>query len=397
MISLIAIIDRDGNTLIAYLAWDGQKDRLILAKESNAGIRKVGKEVASGVLHAPALASEKTSAKVWVFWGTTSKDTTVNIMARSWDPEKGLGKVITIADSKAAEAFLDAGTDAKGRVWVTWQSFRAGEGDIYARYLNPDSGKWSKEIPVSTHTGGDWEPRIAFDPKGNAWIIYDSSRGNEFNLYLAKVEANGEVTEYPIGHTSKYEARASIAATVAGDGFWITAEQGKEKHGLDYRGHENDTGINARKRVLFGKFDLATKQFTRIPLGPAGEAGLPVNRPMVGVGKGGDPWVAYRYFNSALWRIAVTCYRQESKAWSSRRRLPSSSYGQDRSVSFIHPTGKGDIRICWPSDERPHKAHQTAKIMLATLPSAKSLPDALPPKLSSSTKPNDLPHSHKTP
>jgi hypothetical protein len=170
-----AIIDRDGNTLITHLAWDGQKDRLILAKESNAGIRKVDKEVASGVLHAPALASEKKSAKVWVFWGTTSKDTTVNIMARSWEPEKGFGTVITVADSKAAEAFLDAGTDAKGRVWVTWQSFRAGEGDIYARYLNPDSGKWSKEIPVSTHPGGDWEPRIAFDPKGNAWIIYDSS------------------------------------------------------------------------------------------------------------------------------------------------------------------------------------------------------------------------------
>jgi hypothetical protein len=160
-----AIIERGGNTLIAHLAWDGQKDRLVLAKESNAGIRQVDKEVASGVLHAPALALEKTSANVWVFWGTTSKDTTVNIMARSWEPEKGLGKVITIADSKAAEAFLDAGTDAKGRVWVTWQSFRAGEGDIYARYLNPDSGKWSKEIPVSTHPGGDWEPRIAFRPK----------------------------------------------------------------------------------------------------------------------------------------------------------------------------------------------------------------------------------------
>jgi hypothetical protein len=45
---------------------------------------------------------------------------------------------------------------------------------------------------------------------------------------------------------------------------------------------ENETGINARKRVLFGKFDLATKQFTRIPLGPAGEAGLP--------GKPSDGW-----------------------------------------------------------------------------------------------------------
>ena len=87
-----AIIDRDGNTLIAHLAWDGQKDKLVLAKESKEGIKTIGDEVASGVLHAPALALEKTSGKVWVFWRTTSKDTTVNIMARSWKLKKGLVK-----------------------------------------------------------------------------------------------------------------------------------------------------------------------------------------------------------------------------------------------------------------------------------------------------------------
>ena len=114
-----AIIDRDGNTLIAHLAWDGQKDKLVLATESKEGIKKIGDEVASVVLSTPAVALEKTSGKVWVFWGTTSKDTTVNFMARSWEPEKGFGKVITTADSKAAEAFLDSGTDANGRVWVT--------------------------------------------------------------------------------------------------------------------------------------------------------------------------------------------------------------------------------------------------------------------------------------
>ncbi|MEC8777533.1 MAG: hypothetical protein VXX28_00775, partial [Verrucomicrobiota bacterium] len=111
-------------------------------------------------------------------------------------------------------------------------------------------------------------------------------------------------------------------------------------------------------------------------MGAAGRAGVPANRPMVGVGKDGNPWVAYRYFNSALWRIAVTSFRQENNTWSSRRRLPSSSFGQDSSVSFVPPHGKGDIRICWPSDERIHKAHQTAAIMLASLPSAKLLPEA---------------------
>ena len=78
-----AIIDRDGNTLIAHLAWDGQKDKLVLAKESKEGIKTIGDEVASVVLRTPEVALEKTSGKVWVFWRTTSKDTTVNIMARS--------------------------------------------------------------------------------------------------------------------------------------------------------------------------------------------------------------------------------------------------------------------------------------------------------------------------
>ena len=394
-----ATVDKDGHALITHLIWDGIEDRLVLSKETDDGLVRLSGLFAKGILHQPAITIDG-QGTVWVFWGSTQKDTTVDLMARSWTRGKNqtlFGRTKTLANSKAAEAFVDAGTDSKGRVWATWQSMRAGEADVYARYFDPGNGKWSQEIPVSTKQGGDWAPSIAFDKQGNAWIAYDSSRGNEFNIYLAKVEENGNVTEYPIGHSSKYEARASIAATPARDGFWITAERGKEKHGLDYRGHGNETGINAQKRIMFGKFGINSEKFTEIPLGPAGEAGLPVNRPMVGVGKDGNPWVAYRYFNSALWRIAVTCYRQENKTWSSRRRLPSSSYGQDRSVSFLPPHGKGDIRICWPSDERPHKAHQTVRIMVANLPSSKSLPDALPPKPLSVGKASDLPHSHKTP
>lgn len=391
-----AVADEAGHTLIAHLTWDGKKDRLVLLRETTAGLKRKDGLVAEGVLHQPAIAIDEKET-VWVFWAETSEDSTVNLKGRPWTERNGFGKTITLADSDAAEAFVDAGTDSKGRVWITWQSLRAGEADVFARYFDNQKGKWSKELAVSDAQGGDWEPRIAFDKWGNAWIIYDSSRGNEFNLYLARVEPDGKVTEYPIGHSSKYEARASIVATSEGEGFWIAAEQGKEKHGLDYRGHGNDTGINAGKRVLFGKFELESKRFHEIPMGAAGRAGVPANRPMVGVGKDGNPWVAYRYFNSALWRIAVTSFRQENKTWSSRRRIPSSSFGQDRSVSFVPPHGKGDIRICWPSDERIHKAHQTAAIILASLPSAKSLPEAQLPRPSTPQKPRESPHSHKTP
>jgi len=390
------VSDKDGKALIAYLEWDGKIDRLILIRETEKGLQQVSGDVAKGVLHKPAIAIDS-QGRVWILWGETHKDTTVNLKTRSWSEDKGFGTPVTIADSDAAEAFVVAGTDSKGRVWASWQSFRAGEADVYACFLDPKSGKWSKEIAVATQKGGDWEPSIAFDKKGNAWIAYDSSRGNEFNLNLAKVDDQGQVKEFPIAHSPKYEARASITATAQGDGFWITSERGKEKHGLDYRGHGNETGINAKKSVLFGKFEIASGKFTEIPLGHAGRAGNPVNRPVVGVGKDGNPWVVYRYFNRALWRIAATGYRLDSKTWSSRRRIPTSSYGQDRTAIFLPAHGKGNIRLCWPSDERPNKAHQTASVFLAALPSSSSLPAATPEKPTKAAAKQELPHSHKTP
>ncbi len=391
-----AVAGKDGKALVAYLEWDGEKDRLILARESDQGIEKLSQVVSKGVLHKPALAIDG-KGTAWILWGETHKDTTVNLKARSWSADKGFGSPVTIADSDAAEAFVTAGTDSKGRVWASWQSFRAGEADVYARFLDLKSGKWSKEIAVATQKGGDWEPSIAFDQEGQAWIAYDSSRGNEFNLNLARVNAQGQVKEFAIAHSPQYEARASITATAQGNGFWITAERGKEKHGLDYRGHGNDTGINAKKSVLFGKFEIASGKFTEIPLGHAGRAGAPVNRPVVGVGKDGNPWVAYRYFNRALWRIAATGYRLDSKTWSSRRRIPNSSYGQDRTAVFLPSLGKGDLRLCWPSDERPNKAHQTASVFLAALPSSAFLPAATPEKPTKAAAKQELPHSHKTP
>jgi len=391
-----AVSGKDGKALISYLEWDGKTDRLILSREIKKGFQQVSGDVAKGVLHKPAITIDG-KGTAWIFWSETHGDTTVDLKARSWSASKGFGSPLTLADSDAAEAFVVAGTDSNGRVWASWQSFRAGEADIYARFLDPKSGKWSKEIAVATQQGGDWEPSIAFDQKGQAWIVYDSSRGNEFNLNLARVNDQGQTREFAIAHSPKYEARASITTTAQGDGFWITAERGKEKHGLDYRGHGNDTGINAKKSVLFGKFESATGKFTEIPLGHAGRAGNPVNRPVVGVGKDGNPWIAYRYFNRALWRIAATGYRLDSKTWSSRRRIPNSSFGQDRTAIFLPAHEKGDLRLCWPSDERPNKAHQTAAVFLAALPSSTSLPAATPEKAGKAPTKKQLPHSHKTP
>lgn len=374
-----AAVGKDGAVYVAYLEWNGTSDSLRIARETDAGFKDAVTLVEDGILHMPALAADR-EGTLWCAWGETQEDETVDLFACSWSAKEGQGDIVTLSDSDAAEAFVDGGTDSEGRPWFAWQSMRAGEGNIYARWCDPATGEWSPELTVTDAVGGDWEPDLAFDKEGNAWVLYDSSRGNEFNLYLAKVSPEGEVKEYPIGHSERFEARGSLALDAEGTGFWIAAEQGKERWGLDARGHENNTGINALKKVLFGRFDLASAEFTETPMGPAGQAGSPVNVPAVGVGASGDPWVAYRYFQEKLWRIAVSSYRRDKGTWSVRQRVDGSSYGQDRTSYFLPASGgKGDIRFCWPSDGRTTKEHKTSGVFLASLASAAGLPDSRPP------------------
>jgi len=245
-------------------------------------------------------------------------------------------------------------------------------------FLVPASSIWSDEIAVANEPGGDWEPAIAFSGEAEAWVVYDSSRGNEFNLYLAKIEGDGTVETFPIAHSPRYEARADVIAAADGSGLWIAAERGRVRWGLDLRGHVLSNGLNAQKEILFGKFEFSTKTFTGIPPGPAGEAGNPVNLPALGVDASGNPWLSYRYYNVNRWEIALTRLDPGKGIWHARRRLPDSSMGQDRKSCFVRD-GKGGLWLNWPSDLRRDKTCGVSGVYLAELETGKPFQSAAPP------------------
>lgn len=363
-------IGPNGDSFVAYVDHDGESDQLRVAKKNGEQFEVVAAIGERGIIHHPAIAIDE-SGDAWCFWSQTGDDDTVDLLGS----EVNSGEVFTISNTDGSESFTDAGTDSEGRIWVAWQSSRDHRPDIYTKFLDPESGEWSREIGVSKSDAGDWEPAIAFDEKGNAWIAYDSAEGNEFNINLARVSADSAVESFPIAHSPEYEARASIAPAADGSGFWIAAERGKVRWGLDSRGHENNTGINAKKSVLFGKFDIATSEFETFPLGNAGKMGSPVNLPEVGVAPDGRPWVAYRYFDAKLWRIAATRFDPETKEWSSRRYIEDSTFGQDRSSNFL-TSEKGDFWFCWASDLRENKTPKEAGIYLASIDPQLDLPPA---------------------
>ena len=388
---------KDEGVWVNYVQHDGQADVLWLARATKAGFEPVAALSEPGVIHQPAITIDAVG-NVWSVWGQTGEDDIVHLLARSVNGKTGApGEIVTLAKSAGSDSFADLKADRfGGKIWVVWQSMRAGEGDIYARWLGSETGEWAAEIAVSDEKGGDWEPRIAFGPDGDAWIVYDSSRGNEFNLYLARVTPDGKVETHEIAHTPAYEARASIAPTADGGGLWIAAERGRVRWGLDVRGHEDNKGLNAQKEILFGRFDIEKKIFQEIPLGPAGQAGYPVNLPAIGIDPDGNPWVAYRYFARALWKIAITKYDTKTDKWRARSGLPDSSMGQDRRMSFAN--GAGDsLWACWPSDLRQSKVCGHAGVFLARIDTAAEWKDAAPPKPPGEPKEEPYAASQDTP
>ncbi len=351
---------------------DGKSDIVRLLTRAEGGWQPVAAMSAPGVIHQPTLAADGGKG-VWAFWGQVNEREVMTLRACR-HAEGVTGPVVELAASEdAGHSFADAGTDSAGRVWVTWQEIRPGTSQVWTRHWSPDTRLWSPPTRVSTSVeGGNWEPRLAFTDARGGWIVYDGSAGSEFNLRLARVGLDGAVDDRVLVATPEYEARASIAADEKG-GLWIAAERGRRQWGLDSRGHENDMGLNAHKRLLLGRYDPATGVFTEVPVpekgrptpAPDPSPGFAVNLPSVAV-REGQVWLGYRSFANTFWRGVVTCYDPATGRWAEPAALPESTMGQDRRQE-LHVGPKGGIWISWATDRRISKASGIAEIHTAQL------------------------------
>ncbi|MEN3940379.1 hypothetical protein WJU23_03725 [Prosthecobacter sp. SYSU 5D2] len=355
------------NIWTVYIEHDGQGDVLCLAKRQGRELAQVARLSQPGVIHQPAIAADGDGG-VWCVWAQANEQDVMTLRGRRFAGGKMEAEVELAAEEDAGSSFADAATDAAGRVWVTWQEVKPGASQIWTRYWSPNNKEWSAAVSVSALAeGGNWEPRLAFSDAESAWIVYDSSAGSEFNLRLAKVKPDGHVKDTLLVQTPDYEARASITADGAG-GLWIAAERGRQQWGLDARGHEGVTGFNAQKRLLLGRYDIASGEFTEVPVPhngrptpvPDPSPGFAVNVPSVAF-RDGQVWLSYRYFSNAFWRVAVTRYDPVAKRWAEPAALPESTMGQDRHQELtVGP--KGALWVTWPTDNRTTKLSNIAQI-----------------------------------
>jgi hypothetical protein len=257
--------DATGTLWTAFVSWDGKLDHLKLAKFDGEQQTVTAELAGPGIIHQPALAADGKGA-LWVVWSQVDERNIMNLHARRIRDGKADGDTVALATSNGPNAFAQAASDKSGRVWITWQSMRGGLSDIYCRVFDPEKDAWSPEIQVTNDPGGDWEPHVAFDDKDGAWVLFDSSRGNEFNLYAAHVESDGTVGDTKtLVKSDRYEGRLSATGTPDGKGIWFAFERGHERWGLANRGHTASTGLNGDKDAVLAYWDLATGQVEESP------------------------------------------------------------------------------------------------------------------------------------
>ena len=403
-------LDSKGRPWIAYVAWDGKQDTLRIANQPGGKTIALGQP---GIIHQPAIATDGSGA-LRVVWSQVNAKDIVDLKTQAVRDGEAEGEVVTLASSeKGGNAFAKAAADRAGRVWVVWQGMRGGLPDIFCRVFDPAKGAWSPEIQVTTDPAGDWEPCVAFDDRDGAWVIYDSSRGNEFNIHATRVGLDGKVGETKtLIATDRYEGRVSAAGTPDGKGIWLACERGNQQWGLAMRAHGGAQGLNGRKDSVLAYWDLASGKVEEMPSidpllvelpGPqpikepatprgnspeaiklaeeraklreaaAKAAGKPaqnevaaVNLPQVMLDGAGQPWMTVRYFKNYCWRIALARFDRGTKHWTQPFAIPESVYTQDRQTGCA--LGKdGSLWIAWPTDLRTSKLQKTAGIHVAKI------------------------------
>ena len=127
-------IDRQGRPCVVYVAWDGKADSLKLARLDGGELKAIATPAGPGIIHQPAVACDAKGA-IWAIWSQINEETNAwSLNARRVTGDKPDAKIVTVEGKSGSAVFCDAGADAKGRIWIAWQSFRKAHADVFAKY-----------------------------------------------------------------------------------------------------------------------------------------------------------------------------------------------------------------------------------------------------------------------
>ncbi len=259
-----------------------------------------------------------------------------DIFARSYSQANGmLGAEMRITSDPGS----DINVVASGG-YLAWQGRREKRFDIFASRLGEDP------VRVSSSDANDWRPSIAVDSKGAAWIAWDTYEAGNYDVFLRRFDGSEIEEPIAIAASPRFEARASVAVD-AGDRVWIAFEDSDEGWGKD--SGDRWTGKQAAsmyvtKNVLVRIWDGALMKTAMPPRTPtldsvhddprvATSQKHRISIPRMAFDNAGRPWVLFRRHplqtgRGERWRSYAAYFASDE--WSAPIPLPDSDHLLDR-------------------------------------------------------------------
>jgi len=370
-------IDAQGGRHVAWIAYDhtDQRDALLVRSVDEAGSRP--EEAAPpGEFSEPHLFAMPDGALRLVY---CAADAHGNWDVYTAQREKDGWRSTRITSAPGNDLHLAADLAGDGTLWIAWQSFRAGNADIFAKYLS--NGEWSEDIAVATSPANEWEPSISVDAQGRGWIGYDSYQHGNYDVFLTSLRRTRGAVEVarPISVTTSedFEAHASVLAEGNGR-VWIAYDAAGPNWGKDFRNIPTTSSgwyaepLHASRRVELrlvanGSVQRPTdplpqilppERIERIERKPGAKPTRFYEFPRLARGGNGRIWLLFRECRQgyashppkgACWRICATTYTGEG--WLPPIELPQSWGRQNQRVSCALGQD-GALHCAWADGNR---------------------------------------------
>jgi hypothetical protein len=345
----------DGRAAVAYVAWDGTAD--VVRVRSGDEIRTV--TARPGVCMEPRCAVDGDGA-LRVVWAASDDD-------RQWDLWGATGEARPVRLTKGTRNDFRPrlARDARGRVWVAWQSV-ADDLHYEIRLARLGARGLEDEVNVSRHAADDWDPALCATADGRIIVAWDSYRNGSFDVYFREYTASDAGANplgdpRPLAASPKRESHASVCADAEGRVWfaWDVSNEDWGKHPVRGASLHSSRSVDVAC-LAQGKLQRPAGDFTKSLPGPMRAF---AEYPQVAVDGAGRLWVVARVQNQVLafprpkgttqqygmWHLFASQY--DGRDWRPPMLLGGSEGRQDVRAD-IATGASGDLLVAYGADGR---------------------------------------------
>lgn len=318
------------------IEFEGNGDRIALVRRTDAGwgfpvyVTPPGRDVWRPVV--TALPDGDRAAVVW----SEQRRGNWDIYSRDYRLASG---VLGVERCLTNDPGTDFNVVASGG-YIAWQGRRGKGFDVFAGRLGGELFR------VSTSDSNDWRPSIATDSSGASWVAWDTYDAGNYDVYLRRLDGESLGDPIAIAASPRFEARASVAVDRR-DRVWVAFEDSDEGWGKDAGDRwtgEQATSMYVNKNILVRVWDGSLKETAAPPRAPTVDsfhddpriATSQRNRisiPRMSFDGTGRPWLLYRRHplqtgRGERWRSFAAYYDRDE--WTAPIPLQASDHLLDR-------------------------------------------------------------------